>query len=128
MIAGRVRRTGENWPSRSGAWILATWAAPSREPGHWLALDRQRRPDAAGRFSATHSYRRDHHVRLGENLPPLAAGGLPPSPAATRQLEERLDAVERDMATLQGELSEAQERLDFAERMLAQTREPKRLE
>jgi hypothetical protein len=64
-------------------------------------------------------------VRISRHWRP---GGLPQSPAATRQLEERLDAVERDMATLQGELSEAQERLDFAERLLAQTREPKRLE
>jgi len=56
------------------------------------------------------------------------AGALPQSPAATKQLEERLDVVEREIASLQGELSEAHERLDFAERLLAQTRDPKRLE
>jgi hypothetical protein len=57
---------------------------------------------------------------------PWRPGALPQSP--TEQLEERLNTVEREIASLQGELSETQERLDFAERMLAQTREPKRLE
>jgi uncharacterized protein (DUF342 family) len=54
-------------------------------------------------------------------------GALPQSPAATKQLEERLDAVEEQLTTLQGELSDANERIDFAERVLAQTRESKRL-
>jgi hypothetical protein len=62
-------------------------------------------------------------VRISRHWRP---GALPQSP--TEQLEERLNTVERDIASLQGELSETQERLDFAERMLAQTREPKRLE
>ena len=49
-------------------------------------------------------------------------------PAGTPQLEERLESVEQRLTALQGELNDTQERLDFAERMLAQTREPKRLE
>ena len=56
------------------------------------------------------------------------AGIEPQMLAATRQLEERLDSVEQQLVALQGELSEAHERLDFAERLLAQSREPKRLE
>jgi hypothetical protein len=42
-------------------------------------------------------------------------------------LEARLDAVEQELASLQQDLSETQERLDFAERLLAQTREGKRI-
>jgi uncharacterized protein YlxW (UPF0749 family) len=53
--------------------------------------------------------------------------GQPQGRAASKQLEERLDAVEEQLATLQGELSDAQERLDFAERVLAQTQEARRL-
>jgi len=41
--------------------------------------------------------------------------------------EARLEAVEQGLAGLQHELSETQERLDFAERLLAQGRETKRL-
>jgi|1185.fasta_scaffold1645431_1 hypothetical protein len=55
------------------------------------------------------------------------SGAQPQSRAATKQLEERLDAVEEQLTTLQGELSDANERLDFTERVLAQTRESKRL-
>jgi hypothetical protein len=44
-----------------------------------------------------------------------------------RQLEGRLEAVEQELTGLHHELSEAQERLDFAERLLAQGRETKRL-
>jgi len=55
-------------------------------------------------------------------------GVEPRNLAATKQLEERLDVVEQELAALQGELSDTQERLDFAERLLAQSREPKRLE
>jgi hypothetical protein len=44
-----------------------------------------------------------------------------------RQLESRLEAVEQELAGLHHELSETQERLDFAERLLAQGRETKRL-
>jgi hypothetical protein len=46
---------------------------------------------------------------------------------AVKQLEARLDAVEQELAGLHHELSETQERLDFAERLLAQGRETKRL-
>jgi len=55
------------------------------------------------------------------------SGGQPQSKAAARQPEERLEAIEQELATLQGNLNDAQERLDFAERVLAQTREPRRL-
>jgi hypothetical protein len=44
-----------------------------------------------------------------------------------KQLEARVEAVEQELAGLQHELSETQERLDFAERLLAQGRETKRL-
>jgi hypothetical protein len=44
-----------------------------------------------------------------------------------KQLEARLEAVEQELAGLHHELSETQERLDFAERLLAQTREGKRI-
>jgi chromosome segregation ATPase len=55
------------------------------------------------------------------------SGGESQNLPATRQLEERLEAVEEQLAALQGELGEANERLDFAERLLAQTQEAKRL-
>ena len=55
------------------------------------------------------------------------AGIEPRVLAATKQLEERLDVVEQELTALQGELSETQERLDFAERLLAQSQEPKRV-
>jgi hypothetical protein len=42
-------------------------------------------------------------------------------------LERRLEAVEQELAALHQGLSEAQERLDFAERILAQSPESKRL-
>jgi hypothetical protein len=45
-----------------------------------------------------------------------------------KQLEGRLEAVEQELAGLHHELSETQERLDFAERLLAQGRETKRLD
>ena len=47
-------------------------------------------------------------VRISRHWRP---GALPQSP--TEQLEERLNTVERDIASLQGELSETQERLDL---------------
>ena len=40
---------------------------------------------------------------------------------------ERLDSLEGDLTTMRRELNETQERLDFAERMLAQGREAKRV-
>ena len=42
--------------------------------------------------------------------------------------EERLEMLEDDMGEVRRELTEAQERLDFAERLLAQRREPQRIE
>jgi uncharacterized membrane protein YfbV (UPF0208 family) len=51
-----------------------------------------------------------------------AASGVTP------QLQARVDAMEQELATLQHDLSETQERLDFAERLLAQSRELKRLD
>lgn len=50
-----------------------------------------------------------------------------PGGPAVKQLEARLEAVEQELAGLHHELSETQERLDFAERLLAQGRETKRL-
>jgi hypothetical protein len=44
-----------------------------------------------------------------------------------KQLEARLEVVEQELAGLHHELSETQERLDFAERLLAQAREGKRI-
>lgn len=41
--------------------------------------------------------------------------------------EERLEALEAEVGNLQGELSEAQDRLDFAERKLAQEAEIRRV-
>lgn len=46
---------------------------------------------------------------------------------AVPQLESRVEAMEQELASLQHDLSETQERLDFAERLLAQAREGKRL-
>jgi hypothetical protein len=39
--------------------------------------------------------------------------------------EERLEMLEDDVSEMRRELTEAQERLDFAERLLAQRREPR---
>jgi hypothetical protein len=41
--------------------------------------------------------------------------------------EARLDMLEADVSTMRRELSETQERLDFAERLLAQGRETRRV-
>lgn len=46
-----------------------------------------------------------------------AAGGLGDS---AEDIHRRLDAMEQDYASLRQELTEAQERLDFTERLLAQ--------
>jgi len=56
-----------------------------------------------------------------------APGAQPQGTATTERLEARLEAVEQALTSLQGELGETQERLDFAERLLAQSREGKRL-
>lgn len=42
--------------------------------------------------------------------------------------EERLEMLEDDMSEMRRELTEAQERLDFAERLLAQRREPRAID
>lgn len=57
----------------------------------------------------------------------MSSGGSRPSLETTKKIEERLAAIEQELAALQGDVNEAQERLDFAERMLAQSREGKRL-
>ena len=44
------------------------------------------------------------------------------------QLEERVEALEQELGTLRQELTEAQERLDFAERLLARSEEARQLE
>ena len=41
--------------------------------------------------------------------------------------DDRLDLLEGEVGSLRQELTEAQERLDFAERVLAQKREPRRV-
>jgi hypothetical protein len=41
--------------------------------------------------------------------------------------QDRLEALEAEMSNLRGELSETQERLDFAERLLAQGLESRRV-
>lgn len=64
-------------------------------------------------------------VRIARHWRP---GAQPEISGDARKLEERLEAVEEQLAALQGELTETNERLDFTERMLAQSREPKRLE
>ena len=43
------------------------------------------------------------------------------------EAEERLLQLEHDMAAVRAQLAETQERVDFAERMLAQVREAQRL-
>ena len=42
--------------------------------------------------------------------------------------DERIELLEDDVSEMRRELTEAQERLDFAERLLAQRREPERIE
>ena len=50
-----------------------------------------------------------------------APGSLP------SEVTTRLEALEQRIEGLQGELAEAHERLDFAERLLSQSREERRL-
>jgi predicted nucleic acid-binding Zn-ribbon protein len=52
-----------------------------------------------------------------------AARAASPSADATG----RLEALERDVQSLQQELAETQERLDFAERLLTKAREERRI-
>jgi hypothetical protein len=63
-------------------------------------------------------------VKIARLWAPVAQGQSSP---AAKQLEARLEAVEQELASLQQDLSETQERVDFAERMLAQAREGKRI-
>lgn len=42
-------------------------------------------------------------------------------------LDARMEALEHELASVRSDLNETQERLDFAERLLAQAREGKRL-
>jgi len=44
------------------------------------------------------------------------------------EIEDRLSALESETSSMRRELSEAQERLDFAERILAQSSEQRRVE
>ena len=63
-----------------------------------------------------------------QRLRPRAGASEPQ--ARSRALEElaaRFEALEAEMHTLRKELNETQERLDFAERLLAQGREARRL-
>ena len=48
--------------------------------------------------------------------------------AADPQTSERLQALEHEVGSLRQELGEAQERIDFTERLLAQQRPPERLD
>jgi hypothetical protein len=48
--------------------------------------------------------------------------------SAASDVQGRLEALEVEMTDMRRELSEAQERLDFAERLLAQGREARRVE
>jgi hypothetical protein len=43
-------------------------------------------------------------------------------------MSDRLQALENEVGSLRQELGEAQERIDFAERLLAQQRPPERLD
>jgi hypothetical protein len=56
-----------------------------------------------------------------------APGAQSQSGPVVQRLEARMEQMEQELATLQHDLSETQERLDFAERLLAQTREGKRI-
>lgn len=53
-------------------------------------------------------------TRLGEALAHRIAGGTP------SELAAQIEAMEAELASLRGQLAETQERLDFAERILAQ--------
>lgn len=55
----------------------------------------------------------------------IHAGGKRGAP--DEDLTERLAALEQEVTGLRGELGEAQERIDFTERLLAKDRDSKRL-
>ena len=48
--------------------------------------------------------------------------------AADPHVSDRLQSLENEVGSLRQELGEAQERIDFAERLLAQQRPPERLD
>jgi len=52
----------------------------------------------------------------------------PAQAGADADVEARVEALELEVTSLRQELAEAQERLDFAERLLAQVSETRRLE
>jgi hypothetical protein len=58
----------------------------------------------------------------------LWAQRLRQGPAGGGELEARFEALEFEVSDLRRELSETQERLDFAERLLAQGQESRRLD
>jgi hypothetical protein len=58
----------------------------------------------------------------------LAPGGSDSERTIEDESEARLEALGSEVSSLRQELSETQERLDFAERMLAQRPEPRRVD
>jgi hypothetical protein len=63
-------------------------------------------------------------VRLGGQR---STGTLAGQPLVAAEIEDRLAALENETSNLRRELGEAQERLDFAERILAQSSEQRRV-
>ena len=51
----------------------------------------------------------------------------PPAALPSGDVAARLDALERDVDGLQQQLTDTQERLDFAERLLAQARDQRKI-
>jgi hypothetical protein len=47
---------------------------------------------------------------------------------SSEAVESRLEAIEHELTSVRHELAETQDRLDFAERLLSQSREEKRLD
>jgi len=62
-------------------------------------------------------------VASGPRHKSVGAGASDPGPESVRQLATELDAVRDEVAGLRRELDDAQNRLDFTERLLAQARE-----
>lgn len=56
----------------------------------------------------------------------LRLASLPP-PSGEHEVPDRLEALDAEVTRLRQELTETQERLDFAERMLAQSRDKPRV-
>jgi hypothetical protein len=61
-----------------------------------------------------------------QRLRQRTGGNELPAPGGS-EVQDRLEALEGEVGKLRQELSETQERLDFAERLLAQVREPRRM-